>query len=131
VGMIGRKTGSSRTALWFLWGFRFIFASPAPPPVHSPGIPAWQVCRGPVAYRPGVPSSANQNTEYVFDQREAFGSRSRASDIHMPMRTIAVLLTEDERRALAEDYDSSLGHRNKVGVSRKAGSSPGLRRRAE
>jgi cytochrome c553 len=73
------------------------------------GIPPCQACHGPVAYRPGVPSLANQNAEYVFNQLAAFGSGSRANDINMPMRTIAALLTEDERRALAEYYGSGLG----------------------
>ncbi len=73
------------------------------------GIPPCQACHGPVAYRPGVPSLANQNSEYVFNQLEAFGSGSRANDINMPMRTIAALLTEDERHALAEYYGSGLG----------------------
>ncbi len=73
------------------------------------GIPPCQACHGPVAYRPGVPSLANQNAEYVLNQLEAFGSGARANDINMPMRTIAVLLTEDEKHALAEYYGSGLG----------------------
>ena len=47
--------------------------------------------------------------EYVLNQLEAFASRARANDINMPMRTIAALLTEDERHALAEYYGSGLG----------------------
>ncbi|MGB8947788.1 MAG: hypothetical protein WCC05_02160 [Candidatus Sulfotelmatobacter sp.] len=73
------------------------------------GIPPCQACHGPVAYRPGVPSLANQNAEYVLNQLEAFANGSRANDINMPMRTIAGLLTEDERHALAEYYGSGLG----------------------
>jgi cytochrome c553 len=73
------------------------------------GIPPCQACHGPVAYRPGVPSLMNQNAEYVFNQLEAFGSGSRANDINMPMRTIAVLLTDDEKHALAEYYGAGLG----------------------
>lgn len=73
------------------------------------GIPPCQACHGPVAYRPGVPSLASQNAEYVLNQLEAFGSGNRANDINMPMRTIAMLLTEDERHALAEYYGSGLG----------------------
>lgn len=73
------------------------------------GIPPCQACHGPVAYRPGVPSLANQNAEYVLNQLEAFASGSRANDINMPMRTIAALLTEEERHALAQYYGSGLG----------------------
>jgi cytochrome c553 len=73
------------------------------------GIPPCQACHGPVAYRPGVPSLAIQNAEYVLKQLEAFANRTRANDINMPMRTIAGLLSEDERQALAEYYGSGLG----------------------
>jgi cytochrome c553 len=73
------------------------------------GIPPCQACHGPVAYRPGVPSLANQNTVYVLNQLEAFASQSRANDINLPMRTIAALLTDDERHALAEYYGSGRG----------------------
>jgi len=73
------------------------------------GIPPCQACHGPVAYRPAVPLLANQNTEYVLNQLEAFGNGSRANDINMPMRTIARLLTEEERHAIAEYYGSGLG----------------------
>lgn len=73
------------------------------------GIPPCQACHGPVAYRPGVPSLATQNADYVLNQLEEFASRGRANDINMPMRTIAGVLTADERRALAEYYGSGLG----------------------
>ncbi len=73
------------------------------------GIPPCQACHGPVAYRPGVPSLATQNADYVLHQLEAFSNRTRTNDINMPMRTIAALLTEDERHALAEYYGSGLG----------------------
>jgi cytochrome c553 len=73
------------------------------------GIPPCQACHGPVGYRPGAPSLANQNAEYVLNQLEAFASGSRANDINMPMRTIAALLTEEERHALAEYYGSGRG----------------------
>jgi len=73
------------------------------------GIPPCQTCHGPVAYRPGVPSLATQNADYVLNQLEAFASRARANDINEPMRTIAALLTEDERHALAEYYGAGLG----------------------
>lgn len=73
------------------------------------GIPPCQSCHGPVAYRIGVPSLANQNAEYVLGELEAFANRSRTNDINMPMRTISALLTNDERHALAEYYGSGLG----------------------
>jgi len=73
------------------------------------GIPPCQACHGPVAYRPGVPSLATQNADYVLNQLEAFANRTRANDINMPMRTIAALLTAEERQALAEYYGSGLG----------------------
>jgi cytochrome c553 len=73
------------------------------------GIPPCQACHGPVAFRPGVPSLATQNADYVLTQLEAFAKGTRADDINMPMRTIAELLTEEERQALAEYYGSGLG----------------------
>jgi cytochrome c553 len=73
------------------------------------GIPPCQACHGPVAYRPGVPSLATQNADYILNQLEAFASGSRSNDINMPMRTIARLLTEDDRHAIAEYYGSGLG----------------------
>jgi cytochrome c553 len=73
------------------------------------GIPPCQSCHGPVAYRIGVPSLANQNADYVLTQLEAFANRTRTNDINMPMRTISSLLTDEERHALAEYYGSGLG----------------------
>ena len=73
------------------------------------GIPPCQACHGPVAYRPGVPSLATQNAGYVLIQLEAFANGTRANDINLTMRTIAGLLTEGERQALAEYYGSGLG----------------------
>ena len=73
------------------------------------GIPPCQACHGPVAYKIGVPSLANQNGDYVLNQLEAFADRSRANDINLPMRTIAALLSDDERKALAEYYGAGLG----------------------
>jgi len=73
------------------------------------GIPPCQSCHGPVAYKTGVPSLANQNTEYVLSQLEAFANGSRANDINVQMRTISTLLSDEERHALAEYYGSGLG----------------------
>lgn len=73
------------------------------------GIPPCQACHGPVAYRPGAPSLMTQNSDYLLNQLEAFASTTRANDINMPMRTIAGLLTEDERKGLAQYYGAGLG----------------------
>ena len=73
------------------------------------GIPPCQACHGPVAYRPGVPSLMTQNADYVLNQLQAFANGSRANDINETMRTIAALLTEDERHAIGEYYGSGLG----------------------
>ena len=73
------------------------------------GIPPCQACHGPVAYRPGVPTLMTQNGDYILNELEGFANRTRANDINQPMRTIAALLTEDERHALAEYYGAGLG----------------------
>jgi cytochrome c553 len=73
------------------------------------GIAPCQSCHGPVAYKIGVPALANQNADYVLNQLEMFANRTRTNDINLPMRTIAGLLTEDERHALAEYYGAGLG----------------------
>ncbi|MFZ0321642.1 MAG: c-type cytochrome [Candidatus Sulfotelmatobacter sp.] len=82
------------------------------------GIPPCQSCHGPVAYRIGVPSLADQNADYVLSQLEAFANRTRTNDINMPMRTISSLLSEDERQALAEYYGSGLGREPGSAASR-------------
>jgi cytochrome c553 len=73
------------------------------------GIPPCQACHGPVAYKTGVPSLATQNADYLLNQLAAFADGSRANDINEPMRTISVLLSVEERRALAEYYGAGLG----------------------
>lgn len=73
------------------------------------GIPPCQSCHGPVAYRTGVPSLMTQNADYLLAQLEGFANRTRNNDIYEPMRTIAWLLSKDERRALAEYYGAGLG----------------------
>jgi cytochrome c553 len=62
-----------------------------------------------VAHKIGAPPLANQNTDYVLNQLEMFASRTRTNDINLPMRTIAGLLSENERHALAEYYGAGLG----------------------
>jgi cytochrome c553 len=73
------------------------------------GIPPCQSCHGPVAYRTGVPSLVTQNGDYLLNQLEGFASGTRANDINEPMRTIAKLLSDDEKHALAEYYGAGLG----------------------
>lgn len=73
------------------------------------GIPPCQSCHGPVAFRPGAPALTTQNGDYILRQLDGFANGSRANDINQPMRTIAQLLSEDERHALAEYYGAGLG----------------------
>jgi cytochrome c553 len=73
------------------------------------GIPPCQSCHGPIAFRPGAPSLTTQNADYILNQLEAFATRSRGNDINLPMRTIAGLLTKEERQALAKFYGAGLG----------------------
>lgn len=73
------------------------------------GIPPCQACHGPVAYRIGAPTLTAQNADYIVSQLDAFARCFRANDIDMPMRAIAGLLSEDERRDLAKYYGAGLG----------------------
>lgn len=73
------------------------------------GIPPCDACHGPIAYRPGAPSLMTQNADYVLDQLDSFAAGKRANDINEPMRTIAGLLKDEERHALAEYYGAGLG----------------------
>jgi len=73
------------------------------------GIPPCQACHGPVAYRTGAPALSTQNADYIVRQLQNFADNTRSNDINMPMRTIASLLTEEEKHALAEYYGSGLG----------------------
>lgn len=73
------------------------------------GIPGCSACHGPGTYRLGVPGLIGQNAGYLDDQLSAFAQAARRNDMNMPMRTIAKLLTEKERKALANYYaDSSI-----------------------
>lgn len=73
------------------------------------GIPPCDACHGPVAYKTGTPSLATQNRDYILNQLEAFANGTRANDINEAMRTIAALLSEDERQSLAEYYGAGFG----------------------
>ncbi len=99
-----------------------VFPSPAIPPAQSAraaqlivlgdaqrGIPPCQSCHGPVGFKAGAPPLSSQNEDYLFNQLRDFSTGARSNDINMPMRTVASLLTEDERHALAAYYGSGLG----------------------
>jgi cytochrome c553 len=73
------------------------------------GLPPCQSCHGPVGFKRGAPSLAAQNGDYLAAQLRDFASGARANDIDMPMRTVAGLLTEEERQTLATYYGSGLG----------------------
>jgi len=74
----------------------------------SRGLPPCQACHGPIGFVIGAPSLATQNGTYILEQIEAFASGRRTNDINLPMRSIAVQLTEDERHALAESYGAGV-----------------------
>jgi cytochrome c553 len=70
------------------------------------GIPPCQACHGPIGHKLGVPSLIAQNADYIRLQLEEFAKGNRSNDINMPMRTIASLLTDDERQSVASYYGS-------------------------
>jgi cytochrome c553 len=70
------------------------------------GIPPCQACHGPIGHKTGAPSLRTQNSDYIREELEEFAKGSRANDIDMPMRSIASLLTEEERQAVAAYYGS-------------------------
>lgn len=73
------------------------------------GIPPCEACHGPIAFKVGAPSLATQNGDYIFEQLTAFSKGGRTNDIDETMRTIATLLTDEERKALAQFYGSGAG----------------------
>lgn len=68
------------------------------------GIPPCQACHGPVYHYRGAPSLMTQNGAYIEQQLAAFGDGMRSNDINMPMRSIASLLTAEEKEALGAYY---------------------------
>lgn len=70
------------------------------------GIPPCQACHGPLATKIGAPSLLSQNSVYIQDQLDAFAAGRRSNDINLPMRSIAVALTPQERQAIADYYGS-------------------------
>jgi cytochrome c553 len=73
-------------------------------------LPPCQACHGPVFLKNGAPSLATQNSSYIQEELERFAKGSRSNDINMPMRSIAALLTEDEKQALAAYYGAGLAN---------------------
>ncbi len=73
------------------------------------GIPPCQSCHGPVGWVRGAPSLATQNGAYILSQLDGFASGLRTNDINLRMRSVALQLTEEERRALADYYGSGAG----------------------
>jgi cytochrome c553 len=73
------------------------------------GIPPCQACHGPIGKKNGAPSLLAQNSDYIEGELKAFASGGRTNDINMPMRTIASLMTDDEKQAVAAYYGAGLG----------------------
>jgi len=99
------------------------FPQAVPPSVHAAaaarlvkggdgqrGIPPCQACHGPVGHVKGAPSLMTQNTSYIQEQLEQFANGTRSNDINMSMRSIASLLTDDEKQALAAYYGAGLAN---------------------
>lgn len=99
------------------------FPQPAPPSAHTAeaarlisggdgqrGIPPCQACHGPIGHKNGAPSLIRQNGRYIQEELEEFAKGNRANDINMPMRTIAALLSDDEKQGLAAYYGAGLGN---------------------
>lgn len=98
------------------------FPQPAPQGTHTAaaarlifggdgarGIPPCQACHGPVGQKTGAPSLLTQNSDYIQGELVSFANGIRANDIDMPMRTIASLMTDDEKQAVAAYYGAGLG----------------------
>jgi cytochrome c553 len=70
------------------------------------GIPPCQACHGPIGHKTGAPSLVAQNGSYIQLELKEFANGKRSNDINMPMRTIAALLSENERQSVASYYGS-------------------------
>jgi cytochrome c553 len=70
------------------------------------GVPPCQACHGPIGHETGAPSLVTQNSVYIEEQLQEFAKGTRANDINMPMRSIAAMLTDEEKRAIAAYYGS-------------------------
>jgi cytochrome c553 len=76
------------------------------------GIPACASCHGPGGYLIGAPALIHQNALYLEQQLQAFAQGTRANDMNMPMRTIAVQLTPAEMKSLAAAYSKGFDRSN-------------------
>lgn len=74
------------------------------------GIPPCQACHGPIYRYRGAPSLMIQNAPYIQQQLDSFGDGMRHNDINMPMRTIASMLTAEEKQALAAYYGAGFAN---------------------
>ena len=68
------------------------------------GIPPCAACHGPAGHKLGAPELEGQHTAYIELQLASFADGSRQNDINEQMRTIAVELTPDEIRKVANYY---------------------------
>jgi len=68
------------------------------------GIPPCAACHGPGDHKLGAPQLKTQQPAYIERQLAAFAQGFRQNDINEQMRTIAMQLTPDEMRLIAEFY---------------------------
>jgi len=68
------------------------------------GIPPCAACHGPGDHKLGAPQLKTQQPAYIERQLAAFAQGFRQNDINEQMRTIAVQLTPEEMRVVAEFY---------------------------
>jgi cytochrome c553 len=70
------------------------------------GIPPCSACHGPGDHKLGAPQLKTQQPVYIERQLAAFAQGFRQNDINEQMRTIAMQLTPQEMRLIAEFYGS-------------------------
>jgi cytochrome c553 len=68
------------------------------------GIAPCAACHGPGKHKLGAPTLRGQQRAYIEHQLTAFASGTRQNDINEQMRTVAVQLTDEERRQMAAFY---------------------------
>ena len=72
------------------------------------GIAPCTACHGPGKHKLGAPTLRGQQRAYIENQLTEFASGTRQNDINEQMRTVAVQLSGDERRQLADFYGTDL-----------------------
>lgn len=70
------------------------------------GIAPCASCHGPAGYKRGAPALVAQHPAYIERQLTAFAQGTRRNDVFASMRSIAQVLTSDERKALANFYEN-------------------------